>query len=188
MGICVLSLLFVGADVCSAAAPPNMAEMRELERIRRVITLMNKEVENTAEAKEERKRIANVRALLDKADRVELFELDSNWVGEKEKGKKVLFHGYEVLRHVKLARNEGREVTAFLGKALHWSPFWRAACFNPRHGLRAIRGKETVDFVICFECNIIYMYSRPKDYTVITVLAKNYPVIDRALSKSSRKP
>ena len=32
-------------------------------------------------------------------------------------------------------------------------------CFNPRHGIRARKGDETVELLICFECNQIYVTS-----------------------------
>jgi hypothetical protein len=33
-----------------------------------------------------------------------------------------------------------------------------SGCFNPRHGIRAVRGERTVDAVICFECSRVEFY------------------------------
>lgn len=33
-----------------------------------------------------------------------------------------------------------------------------AACFDPRHGVRAVHGGHTVDLVICFECLSLKVY------------------------------
>jgi len=33
-----------------------------------------------------------------------------------------------------------------------------AKCFDPRHGIRATAKGKTVDLVICFECNWVYVY------------------------------
>ena len=35
-----------------------------------------------------------------------------------------------------------------------------AACFNPRHGISASLGEETVDLLICFECLSIRTYAK----------------------------
>ena len=35
-------------------------------------------------------------------------------------------------------------------------------CFSPHHGLRVWDGNKTVDFVICFDCNNIYLHSGPR--------------------------
>lgn len=34
-----------------------------------------------------------------------------------------------------------------------------AACFNPRHGLRAVHAGHTVDLVICFECLTLEVFA-----------------------------
>ena len=42
-------------------------------------------------------------------------------------------------------------------------------CFNPRHGIRAKKGDETVEFLICFECSQIQVSSnKGKSWFFIT--------------------
>jgi hypothetical protein len=36
-------------------------------------------------------------------------------------------------------------------------------CFLPRHGIRAVKGQQTKDYVICFECDHIYVYAGPDE-------------------------
>ena len=38
-----------------------------------------------------------------------------------------------------------------------------AMCFHPRHGLRAVHGGNTFEFVICFECGRLYLYPNADD-------------------------
>ena len=43
------------------------------------------------------------------------------------------------------------------------------ACFNPRHGIRAKKGDETVEFLICFQCAQIKVNSsKGKYWSLIT--------------------
>ena len=37
-----------------------------------------------------------------------------------------------------------------------------AACFNPRHGIRAVKGGQTVDYLICFECRHVHVFEGDK--------------------------
>jgi hypothetical protein len=37
--------------------------------------------------------------------------------------------------------------------------YWSANCFNPRHGIRAIKGDTSVELLICFECGQMQIHS-----------------------------
>jgi hypothetical protein len=90
------------------------------------------------------------RAILEKAERIELFSLDPQ---EPDEVPKDGFHGWRVLGKtaVKQAGARKRLVEA-LAKGVSQYKGGPAKCFNPRHGIRATRGGKTADFVICFEC------------------------------------
>ena len=46
---------------------------------------------------------------------------------------------------------------------------WLPDCFNPRHGIRATKGNETVELLICFECEQIQGSSNQgKSWSFIT--------------------
>ena len=92
----------------------------------------------------------DVRAVLDKADRFELLSLDPDRRKEKSKDN---FHGWNVLglTEVKDAATR-KKVVAALYKGIADSDGAVAACFNPRHGIRATHDGKTVELVICYEC------------------------------------
>jgi hypothetical protein len=104
-------------------------------------------------------------------------------VDPQELKTKPVFHGYPVLGQTQITAATTRmdllsALYTDLGKG---DP---AACFNPRHGIRAVRGNKTVDLVICFECQQIEIYDeRGKQGTTTTHSSK--PVFDRILSAAN---
>lgn len=103
--------------------------------------------------------IAEMAKHLDKADRIDLFRLNPTRPPEENKQGKKEFHGYEILSEVRaLAKEQRQEAAGFLGKTLHWNDLRMALCFNPRHGMRLMSGKQTLDFLICFECNRVRIF------------------------------
>ena len=64
-----------------------------------------------------------------------------------------MFHGYRILGSEVLQRNRDRHALVdLLWKGSAADDGTRAACFNPRHGIRAVKGQAWADWVICFEC------------------------------------
>jgi hypothetical protein len=92
--------------------------------------------------------------ILDGADSLIVYSLDPDVMAEGEPR----FHGY-VIRSTRTVddRDLKRRVAAavFAGVAEGGA---RAACFDPRHGVRATRGGASVDLVICFECSQVRGY------------------------------
>ncbi|MBA4067355.1 MAG: hypothetical protein C0501_27325 [Isosphaera sp.] len=43
-------------------------------------------------------------------------------------------------------------------KELDKGPLTGTGCFQPRHGIRATAGGQTVEVLICFECKPVYFY------------------------------
>lgn len=69
------------------------------------------------------------------------------------------FHGWPILVETPLDADRRRAALAAIDRAiaeknaqLRARRRSDAACFNPRHGVRAVRGGKTVELVICFEC------------------------------------
>jgi hypothetical protein len=92
----------------------------------------------------------DVRAVLDKADRFELLSLDPTRQKEKPKDD---FRGWKVLGRTEVKDAETRKkLVAALYKGIADSDGTVAACFNPRHGIRATHDGKTVELVICYEC------------------------------------
>ncbi len=69
------------------------------------------------------------------------------------------FHGYPVLGKVEVADPAAREeIAAALRAGMADRGVHMAACFWPRHGVRAGSGGRAVDYVICFECNQLVVH------------------------------
>lgn len=69
------------------------------------------------------------------------------------------FHGFAVLGEAALPDAEKPALLGLLGRGVAENEGVVAACFNPRHGLRArFADGSTRDLVICFECMQIYEY------------------------------
>src|SRR5262249_15617824 len=119
---------------------------------------------------------------LQKAERIEVFRLNPKPLPDEAKDAKRAFHGYAMLAEGQAETAEHRkEIASFLGKTLHWNEFRKAACFNPRHGVRVVSGRQAVDFLLCFECYRVDVFdgeklrssfalSRPKDNPVEQLL------------------
>lgn len=93
--------------------------------------------------------------LLQDADELEIMALHPSPHSEAGKPTDGVddFHGYKILGRAAIgATAEQDEVIGHLYRGIIDSGGIVAACFNPRHGIRATRGKESVDFVICYEC------------------------------------
>ena len=61
---------------------------------------------------------------------------------------------------------------------------WLPDCFNPRHGIRATKGNETVELLICFECEQIQVRSsQGKSCSFITTRTPA-PIFNRILKEA----
>jgi len=83
------------------------------------------------------------------AQEIELLSLNPG--RPPETGEK--FQGWEVLGRTPLKGATDRDpILNALAKGLAETDGGMAACFNPRHGIRAVRNGVATDLVICFEC------------------------------------
>lgn len=68
-------------------------------------------------------------------------------------------HGYRILGRAQLASASDRNhLLALIEKGIEDSDGTVAACFNPRHGIRIVKGGVVTELVICFECLSLHVY------------------------------
>jgi len=70
------------------------------------------------------------------------------------------FYGYPVLGKVDTKDPEKRKaIMTALNKGIAETEYGPADCFWPRHAIKVTENGKTTDFVICFYCTAIYVYS-----------------------------
>lgn len=99
---------------------------------------------------------------LTEAESMVLYSLNPDGLAKASKDQ-TKFHGWIVLGTTEIRDASTREkmVTA-LRQATAENPGVAAGCFQPRHGLRLVKGDQTVDLVICFECLSAQIYADDK--------------------------
>lgn len=156
-----------------------------------------------------KKNIAAIVKVLKAADQMAVYRIDPSTKlkkaadpdAEPKKDAKY-FHEYEILAESKVEKSEKRkEIVTFFGEVMHWSDWFKARCFIPRHGVSVKSGKENWDFVICFQCAQMHVYREGESLSTIPlvdILDKNpirelVPDMDEKKSeakddKKERKP
>jgi hypothetical protein len=120
----------------------------------------------------------DLRAMLEKADQLELLSLDPDETKEKPKDA---FHGWRVLGQTTVKDAETRKkLVAALQKGVAENDGTVARCFNPRHGIRVTRDGKTADFVICFECYQVKAFAGDKPHQFL-VTRSPQPAFDQVL-------
>ena len=133
------------------------------------------------------------RRVLEQPDQFTLFSLDPyTLVRDPETGEGVYgcsggrFHGFVVLGHTAV------EDAARRAELLHalYEGFAGAIrprpCYEPRHGIRATRGKQAVDLVICFTCSPVQVYPDAASdcFSWYKVSASPRPFFDQVLTQA----
>jgi hypothetical protein len=90
-----------------------------------------------------------IREVLANADRFELLSLEPAGGPTTEPGH---FRGWRVLGSVVVTAKDRDALVSALERGIAENDGWVAACFIPRHGIRATHGGKVVDLVACFEC------------------------------------
>ncbi len=91
--------------------------------------------------------------VLERADHAELYSLDpypTDTHQPKKPGSE--FHGYRILGRSTLSSDERARLIQATRDALDSGNGQAALCFNPHHGLTISAQGDSVDLVICFEC------------------------------------
>lgn len=105
----------------------------------------------------------HVMDLLERGDSIVLYSLDPrDGATRQHEGLPPVkngFHGYEILGQVAITNQKQRQqLVDSLYRGILRPDAWVAACFLPRHGIRASRKDDTVELLICFECARIETY------------------------------
>lgn len=116
--------------------------------------------------------------ILDKADRVVLYELDPTQRGKVSSG--TTFWEYPVVREKELTEpRERAELIRTLYEGMAEQKVG-ARCFVPHHGLRAVRGGKTLDLVLCFTCQWVHIHYNGKTKAAL-LSARGMPIYQKAL-------
>jgi hypothetical protein len=100
------------------------------------------------------------------ADEFTLLSLDPDrGAGQKAKSA---FRGYRVVGSTAIVAP--KEKTSLVNALENGIADGRtiAMCFNPRHGIRAKKGDQTIDCLICFECSQVVIYSNSATNSYLT--------------------
>lgn len=86
------------------------------------------------------------------------------------------FHGYRILGQVDVSDVDLRaELVRELNAGIRANDGRVAACFDPRHALRATTDEGTAELLICFACLQIYVYDGPEGERTKSVLTSETP-------------
>jgi hypothetical protein len=96
-------------------------------------------------------------------------------------GGKNNFHGIQVLGQTEVTPEVRAKLMSALYDGMTRRGVFRAACFEPRHGIHAVLGNKSADMLICFHCMQFVIFPGPKDYTT-AVSKTEQPVFDRVLT------
>ena len=125
---------------------------------------------------------------LDAPDAFVLFSLEPTPIavaGVQGKPPADTFHGHTVLgkTEIKDAVTRRRLVGAFNGGVGDHDGSV-AACFIPHHGMRVLKGKHSVDLVICFKCAQVYVYVDGEKTESILISTSPRPVVNEVLERA----
>ncbi len=129
--------------------------------------------------------------LPDDPDQLILYSLDgTNEVIDNEKLAKAKMKGeflytFPVLGKVIVTdENQKREILSAINHSLK-NPPAPSKCFWPRHAVRTVKGDQTRDFVVCFECHTYFVYHgvEPEGAMMTPAIAGDpEPLFDRILA------
>lgn len=133
--------------------------------------------------------------ILDRAERLEVLSVDPTTRNRPEMvsldGKPVPpppdlredFHGFSVIGKTTVSGYlSRRNLIAAVKQGIADSDGSVAACFIPRHGLRAVADGKTVDLVICYECHSIRVYINDEQAGGVLTAATSRTALDKTLT------
>jgi len=96
---------------------------------------------------------ASATGVLEGAEQFQIYRLEP--YGEAAKPGETVFRGHviEARAEVKDAQSKAK-ITDIVNRGIRRGDT-QAKCFNPRHGIHAVRAGKTVDLVICYECSAV---------------------------------
>jgi len=123
-----------------------------------------------------------MRNVLEQAETFALFSLDPD--SDLRKKPKEEFKGYPQLGRARIPQGAERtNLVSALYKGIA-DGGGIAQCFNPRHGIRATQGSNTVELLICFECGQVYTFSNRGTNEMFATTAKPAAVFNAVLKRA----
>ena len=122
---------------------------------------------------------ADVEAMLDKADQIELISLSPEHLQEAPKDA---FYRWRVLGRTMIKGEDKVAALKALRSGIAANEGMVAGCFNPRHGIRVTHDGKTTDLVICFECMSIQVFQGEKQLANVLTTADAKPLFDKLLA------
>jgi hypothetical protein len=118
-------------------------------------------------------------------DQLTLYSIDGKRFGPgKNPDAAETFYEYPVLGHIDMIDGQQRrDLLAALRNGLNEGK-QTAKCFWPRHGIRIVSHGKTTDYLICFECSHVYIYS-DVDVAVKPIERSHQAVFDELLKDAS---
>jgi hypothetical protein len=102
--------------------------------------------------------------LLEQADQFELLSLDPVFYPNRPKAPVPKFHDWAIIGKASITSVEVRnKLIDALRNAVVDPPPGKVGCFNPRHGIHAVYKGDSIDLVICFECEIVLVYTNEEE-------------------------
>lgn len=99
------------------------------------------------------------RQILDTSEQFVLLSLEPVYPNQPSTETSEKFHNYPILGGTEIKDPKQKtELLDALYKGIAESDDAIAACFNPRHGIRAVSGTNWIELVICFECSYMQEY------------------------------
>ena len=103
--------------------------------------------------------------------------------GGSETPQRENFHQYPILGKIEIqSQKERADLLSALYKGIEGAQGF-APCFYPRHGISATLGNDTVDLVICFECENIEIHTKHGE-DFVAVVDSAQPTFNRAVAKA----
>jgi hypothetical protein len=85
-----------------------------------------------------------------------------------------LFNGWDILKQIDIKQKMDRVAIAkIVSSEISESSGLSANCFMPRHAIRAVRGKQRLDLLICFACHNMLCYLNGKDIGGYCIASKS---------------
>lgn len=126
-------------------------------------------------------------AALQSAETFELLAIDPLLTSVNESATQ--FHGHDILGHTSVTDPATRtRLVDALRTAARQSDGKVASCFNPRHAIRVTHAGVTTDFLICFECRQVEVFSGSDAPTRFLIDNTAQPTFDAVLKSANALP
>jgi hypothetical protein len=167
MWLC-LPLLLAG---CSGSRLPRMAVMHA-EPEGSIVRIV-KDVETIDDQMMELAMPADLRAILEKPERVTLYtladeeDLEEGGMAEAEMAKLPRLDDYYVMGEATVSSGDGRKLIDSFWKAVNAGSPGSVECFFPHHAIRAEAGGKSVTVLVCFMCDNFKVLPRGAFNTIV---------------------